>query len=353
MKNSIRSFFIISMVIIIGSAAINQKINAKIESNIEYKDSLVEVEESIKDDEIEQCEEAHSIKENEYNEEVKSDSTDKDTEIVEKEEEEEVEPLYDNSIDIMERISNYLEYDINSTSFIYYNLKSEEILSFNEDLYMNAASLYKLGLNLVVYNMVDNGEVTLDDLVYYSPWQFQSGTGILQYDTSFGALPLGVLLEYSIKYSDNIAATMIYSYIGGWNNFKWRLFELLGIDYGNYDNITSARVEFEALKYLYNNKDNPNYATLIENMKNTDFHDRLDKYLTYDEVAHKIGSDEGYTHDVGIVFTDEPYIIVMMTDNVYNGADKIADISKAIYLYNKESSIEKESTDVKPQEYQY
>ena len=28
----------------------------------------------------------------------------------------------------------------------------------------------------------------------------------------------------------------------------------------------------------------------------------------------------------------------MMTDNVYNGPDKIADISKAMYLYNKENT---------------
>ena len=83
---------------------------------------------------------------------------------------------------------------------------------------------------------------------------------------------------------------------------------------------------------LYRN--NPNYNTLIEYLKNTEFHYRLDKYLPKDIVAHKIGSNEGYSHDAGIVFTEEAYILILMTDNVYNGPEKIADISKAMYLYN-------------------
>lgn len=343
MKNIIRNFFIITLIIILGCPVVNRQIRTSPidNSNKTYGYSMVE------------------RKEEEVFEVSDTDVEDVEVDIEEEEETdegdnvayEEVDPLFDSSVDIRERIDNYLGDDKYYTSLIYYNLVTEETISFNEDIYMDAASLYKVGLNVVAYNMVNNYEITLDDLVYYSPWQFQGGTGILQYDTSFGSLPLRTLLEYSIVYSDNIAATMVYSYIGGWTNYKWRLFELLGIDYGNYDNITSARVEFEILKYIYDNKES--YSELIYDLKNTDFHDRLDKYLPYEEVAHKIGSDEGYTHDVGIVFTDEPYIIVMMTDNVYNGPDKIADISKALYLYNKESAPEKISTGIKPKEYEY
>lgn len=322
-------------IIIFGSAAINNEISGR--ANVEVTD-LVNYSVDKKEDSFFDEEKIYIAEVDEYEE---SDIDISEEIIYEENQEIEVDldnQLYNMDIDIMDRINNYLGDDKYSTSFIYYNLETEERLAFNEDLYMNAASIYKVGLSLVVYNMVENGEITLEDLVYYSPWQYQEGTGILQYDLSFGALPLGTLIEYTIRYSDNIAATMVYSYIGGWNNFKWRLFELLGIDYGDYDNVTSARVELEVLKYIYRNRNNSNYGTLIDYLKNTDFHDRLDKYLPQSIVAHKIGSDEGYTHDIGIVFTDEPYIIIMMTDNVYNGPDKIADISKAIYLYNKENT---------------
>lgn len=334
-----------TLIIIIGCAVINEQISTSysVNNNKIYGYSMVERKEEDSDISESDTEDLEGDIEEEKNNE-KIDESKKETY-------EEVDPLFDSSIDIKERIDNYLGDDKYYTSLIYYNLITGETISFNEDIYINAASLYKAGLSLVGYNMVNNGEITLDDLIYYSPWQFQEGSGILQYDISFGSLPLRTLLEYSIRYSDNIAATMVYSYVGGWTNYKWRLFNLLGIDYGNYDNITSARVEFETLKYIYDNKDS--YPDLVKDLKNTDFHDRLDKYLPYEEVAHKIGTDEGFTHDIGIVFTDEPYIIVMMTDNVYNGPDKIADISKALYLYNKGASIGKTSTSTKPKENEY
>ncbi len=355
MRSIIRNFMILCAIIIFGSAVINNEIRTRsaIEVNevysytVDKKEEYFLEEEKIDLDEIDESEENvddNEVSDGEVSEEI----------IDEENEEAEIEsgdPLYNKDIDIMERINNYLGDDKYSTSFIYYNLETEETLAFNEDLYMNAASLYKVGLSIAAYDMVDKGEITLDDLVYYSPWQYQGGTGILQYDLSFGALPLRTLIEYSIKYSDNIAATMVYSYVGGWSNFKWRLFELLGINYGDYDNVTSARVELEVLRYIYENRNNTNYATLIDYLKNTDFHDRLDKYLPQDIVAHKIGSDEGYTHDIGIVFTEEPYIIIMMTDNVYNGPDKIADISKAMYLYNLENQEVKITTNHEFMEY--
>lgn len=329
-------FVILCTVIICRSAVIKNESSTKltIDANdvdtylVEENDEYTLLEEKISIDEIEEKVDNNEVIDeglsqeiiDEESEEIKSDNL-----------------LYNKDVDIIERINNYLGDDKDRTSFIYYNLITEDTLAFNEDLYMNAASLYKVGLSIVAYEMVNNGEITLDDLVYYSPWQYQGGTGILQYDLGFGALPLSTLIEYSIRYSDNIAATMVYSYIGGWNNFKRSFFELLCIDYGDYDNVTSARIELEALKYIYENRNNSNYSTLIDYLKNTDFHDRLDKYLPQDIVAHKIGSDEGFTHDVGIVLTEEPYIIIIMTDNVYNGPDKIADISKAMYLYNLEN----------------
>ena len=335
MENHIRKFMILCLIIIFGYAVIDTIINVNYIDVDSNSNKLNKVKEDIssKVEDIDNTIHIDDIH-------IKGNSVSKEETIeIDKliEEDECIDtsnPIFDKNINIIDRINNYLGNDKSSTSFMYYNLVTKETISFNEDLYMDAASLYKVGLGIVVYNMINNDEIRLEDLVYYSPWQYQGGTGILQYDLTFGALPVSTLVEYSIKYSDNIAATMLYSYIGGWSNFKFRLFEILGIDYGDYNNVTSARIELEVLKYIYENRNNPNYNTLIEYLKNTEFHDRLDKYLPKDIVAHKIGSNEGYTHDIGIIFTEDPYIIIMMTDNVYNSPDKIADISKEMYLYN-------------------
>ncbi|MNI82273.1 hypothetical protein D3C73_1389670 [compost metagenome] len=66
-------------------------------------------------------------------------------------------------------------------------------------------------------------------------------------------------------------------------------------------------------------------------MKNTEFHDRIDKYLPYDIVAHKIGSYDSYINDVGIIFADKPYILVIYTNELTDATEKIATLSKIIY----------------------
>ena len=68
-------------------------------------------------------------------------------------------------------------------------------------------------------------------------------------------------------------------------------------------------------------------------MKNTIFHDRMDKYIPHNLVAHKIGNYGAYINDVGIVFTERPYIFVMYTYGNSNGYEDIARISEIIYNY--------------------
>ena len=64
-------------------------------------------------------------------------------------------------------------------------------------------------------------------------------------------------------------------------------------------------------------------------MKNTIFHDRLDKYLPYEIVAHKIGSYNEYTHDTGIVYSERPYSLSVYTKSI--NPEPIAKLSKIIY----------------------
>ena len=85
-----------------------------------------------------------------------------------------------------------------------------------------------------------------------------------------------------------------------------------------------------SLKRLYDNPDNnPLYDTIIEHMKNTIFHDRLDKYLPYEVVAHKIGSYNEYTHDTGIVYSERPYSLSVYTKSI--DTEPMAKLSRAIY----------------------
>lgn len=95
-------------------------------------------------------------------------------------------------------------------------------------------------------------------------------------------------------------------------------------------NNLTAKQQGIILRRLYDNPDNnPLYDIIIEHMKNTIFHDRLDKYLPYEIVAHKIGSYNEYTHDTGIVYSERPYSLSVYTKSI--NPEPIAKLSKIIY----------------------
>ena len=149
-------------------------------------------------------------------------------------------------------------------------------------------------------------------------------------------IPMQVLLDYSIKYSDNIATNMIIRRLGGSVKLRNLANIMAGTNTDTQENFVTPEQEFRILKLLYNKRKDRYYSYLIELMKNTDSHDRLDKYIPQDIVAHKVGDYSTYVHDVGIIFTEKPYILVVYTNNlpelIYKEPhEKIAQLSKLIY----------------------
>jgi len=51
---------------------------------------------------------------------------------------------------------------------------------------------------------------------------------------------------------------------------------------------------------------------MIQTMKNTEFHDRIDKYIPREIVAHKIGNYAECVNDMAIVSKKNPYILVVL-----------------------------------------
>lgn len=249
---------------------------------------------------------------------------------------EEQKELYYGEGELIDRIYNYLGYDIDNMGFLYYNLSTGEQISFNEDKVFYAASLYKLNMNMIVYNMITESEISSEDMVYLEYYPDEQDNEYINYNAYLEPTNIITLLDNTIISSDNTAAAIIYHYIGGWSAYRYRYFQLFNIENQILDNETTVNNEFEVLKKLYDNKEEQWYSHLIDDMKNTDFHDRIDKYIPQDIVAHKVGNLDEVVNDEGIVFTDEPYILIFLTDGVGYAESVIADISKAIYIYNKQ-----------------
>jgi beta-lactamase class A len=239
--------------------------------------------------------------------------------------------LYNNEYSLEDRVKVYLGNDISGVSLVYYDLTTDENIYINESETFVAASTYKVGLNLLTYYLAGIEEIDLNETITFDWIDYEDGTGILQQYSNIGSYSIQELLDLSLIYSDNIATNMLGRFLGGHTNARKLLYNILDVDYDYSDNIITAEIESKILKYVYDHTDDDDFSHMIDMLTQTQFHDRLDKYLEQDIVAHKVGNYDTYIHDVGIILTDYPYILAIYTNNIENAEEKIGQISKAIY----------------------
>ncbi|GLC30849.1 serine hydrolase [Clostridium omnivorum] len=237
-----------------------------------------------------------------------------------------------------EEIKAYLASNMDNVGLSYYDINSGSEITINGDKTFLAASTVKVQMNIVLADLIKGGQISKDEALKYTDAFYEEGTGILQGQELTTPIPLTLLSKYSIVYSDNIATNMIMDRIG-YEKMRTLIDSKIGHATDHSDNYITAKDETTLLKLLYENKDNNSlYNELIENMKNTEFHDRMDLYVPQNLVAHKIGSYDNYVNDVGIVYAKNPYILSVYTNEVENADEVIAHISQLIYNYQNSIS---------------
>ena len=231
---------------------------------------------------------------------------------------------------ISSKISEYGD----SIGLTFYDIKTKRTISFNGDKTFIAASTSKVPLNMLLLNKVASGEIEEDTTIKYTDEDYEGGAGILQNQDLSSPIDIFTLSKYSIIYSDNIATKMISNLMGGKDIVFKQYDDILGYEANHTDNAITANDAAQYLKVLYFNKDdNPYYDTLLDNMKNTVYHDRIDKYIDQSLVAHKIGDYETYVNDIAIVYANAPYILTIYTNNVVDAKEIIAETSQIIFDY--------------------
>lgn len=230
-------------------------------------------------------------------------------------------------------VETYLGDNIKNVGLSYYDISSGLHMEIGGDKTYLAGSTVKVQMNMVLCDLFQNGQVSKNETVKYTTESYEEGTGVLQDTDLQNPLPITLLSEYSITHSDNIATNMIIGRIG-YENMRNSVDTKLEHATDQSNNFITPNDETKLLRILYENTaENPYYSDIIENMKNTDFHDRLDLYIPKEIVAHKIGDYSNYVNDVGIVYSKEPYIISLYTNELMNANQVIANISKMIYDY--------------------
>ena len=238
----------------------------------------------------------------------------------------------------------------NNIAIYYCKLDGSKEYYFNNDKRFIAASLTKVPQAMEVIDKVNKGEINLYDVIEYCEEDYEEGTGILKYNEEIGGVTVREALELSLRYSDNIANNMLNRVCG--YDINEYISRLTGEDI-TVGNLTTAREQGEIYYNLYSDD---KYSLIIDLLKESYCHDRIDKYLEREIIAHKFGNYYRYFHDGGIIYEKNPYILVVLTKDIgklsenlegvecgeeiplIDGGEEakelIAKISKAINSYN-------------------
>lgn len=194
----------------------------------------------------------------------------------------------------------------------YYNINKDYTYKYNADKIYYGASLIK----------------TLDALYVYEKMDLTK--------------ELQALVKPTIEKSDNNTHRKLVDIIGINNIRKYGqdmgAKEILNRYSSDYYGNTIVDDQLIYMKYLYNFINNEKVdKAKREELKNYFINDFY-KYLKFDgapTIMHKYGYYSYYYHDVGIVLDENPYIVVILTEEANNDFKIVTDLSEKIYRLHK------------------
>ena len=206
-------------------------------------------------------------------------------------------------------------------SISYYNTVTGESYAFNDTKFAIAASTYKLPLNMYFYEMERDGLITGDTII--------AGTG----------KTLDTCHQMSIVDSNNeVSETMMY-YWGGHTQYKDNMRKYFNMTDEEIDplyyqgNFYCVRMMMDTLKYLYDHSGD--FEELLGYMKIAAPEAYFKLGVQDYEVAHKYGEVQWFMNDTAIIYTPQPFLLAVYTQNVCS-QQVLADIARLLTDYTVE-----------------
>ncbi len=226
------------------------------------------------------------------------------------------------------------------------NLKTGERYYYNEHTVFDAASLYKLFVMATVFQKIQNGNLTKEQVLSQKipvlNQKFRISSESAELKEGNITLPVQSALSRMITISDNYSALLLAENTR-LSNVSVFLKEngLVGSRVGTKGETpaTTASDMTSFFQKLYNNELASTELTtdMFLLLKHQQLNSKIPKYLPVEvKAAHKTGELGRLSHDAGIVYTPKgDYIIVVLSDTnkPLDANEKIALISKAVYEY--------------------
>ena len=180
----------------------------------------------------------------------------------------------------------------------WYDLESGEEWYFGGDTFMEGASTYKLPLSMVYADKIAAGELTEDGKVAHYVLRDALEVMLVNSNNAAGRVLCRELHVSQVEYR-----ALLAQYCG--------LDESELPDRYYHSNAYSPRFLIGTLHTLYDNSEK--YDLLLGFLKRARPAQYFSLYRGDIEVAHKYGSDVGYVCDSGIIYTERPFLLCVMT----------------------------------------
>ncbi len=243
--------------------------------------------------------------------------------------------------DLADKVNNTINGAWSDYSVYVEDYDSDFVMGLSETETFTAASVNKVPILAALYYQSQGGTLDMNKVITLQQDEIQDyGTGSMRYDEPGTTYSVKTLARLMIKQSDNTAAYILANEIIGIDVVEnlakgWGLTQTDMVN-----NITSNKDMAILFRKLYEGKIANQAATLemLSFLKDTDLETRLPAKLpTGVTVYHKVGTEMGKIHDVGIVTNGKHtyYIGVFTNDETDDTASEtlIAKISRVVYDY--------------------
>lgn len=180
-----------------------------------------------------------------------------------------------------------------------------------------AASLIKLPVMIAAYQQAEKGKLNLDDKYSLKNADKIGGSG------SISGMPAGTvftyreLLKYMGKQSDNTAFNVLRKKLG--DDLITQTIADIGMTKTALDSNDTSPYDIGLLfKKLWDGEliSDEHKDELLGNITDTIYENWIKEGIPNVRVAHKFGREEGVVNDAGIVYADDPFILVIMSKGV-------------------------------------
>lgn len=216
-------------------------------------------------------------------------------------------------------------------SFYYKNLITGETFGYQEDMPLQAASVIKIPVLIEAFSRIQGGDLEKDQTVTLRKEDKLPSCGALTYMHDGLAVTIEDLYTLMIILSDNTATNLLIRQLGmdkinsnlqelGLHNTRINrlLFDSKQSSLGIQNYISAYEIGVLLEKMYFGELISPEASLeMLRILKNQRLNGKIPFFLHGKaDIAHKTGEDDGITHDVGIVYAPQPFIVCFCGNEV-------------------------------------